>query len=59
MSTGQPGETVTIKMSDCCHGGYKEIEVHEGYGSYEKDVIYECKKCNQLCKVIEMLVEEK
>lgn len=53
------GQLVIIKMSDCCHGGYREIDVKRIDASYDKDVIYECKICNQPCKVIEMLVEEK
>jgi len=46
-----------IKMSDCCHGGFKEIDIR----SHEEDeeyIIYECVVCNDPCDIIEMVVEE-
>jgi len=53
----------TLKVSDCCHGKYHQLyEKREDFPvreEFQPTELYKCDVCKQLCKVLELLVEEK
>lgn len=53
----------TTKVSDCCQGKYHQLyEKREDFPvreEFQPTELYKCDVCKQLCKVLELLVEEK
>lgn len=49
-----------LKVSECCHGGFTEIEKKGEYDEgFVKTGEYLCAVCKQPCNILELLVEEK
>lgn len=44
-----------LTVSDCCHKGYRTVDITRYDASYEKDEMYICDGCSRECKAIEVV----